>query len=241
MAFIAGGIAIGGALGLGGAFLSSQAAGSAAQKQADASKYAADLQKQEYDQQRADQQPWREAGAQALSQMSDPYLQKNFSAEDFQTDPGYQFRMQQGQDAIQRSAAAAGGLQNGGTLRALSDYGQNFASNEYNNAYNRFTNNQSNRFNRLSSVAGLGQTANAQMGQAGQNYANQVGGIMTSNANAQGAAGMAQANAWNGALSGIGSNWMQAQMMNRKYPATTTQTPSPTIAGGSYFDTSSIG
>lgn len=215
MAFIAA-AAIGGGLGLAGAYMSSQAAGNAADKQAAASEYAANLQKQEYDQQRADQQPWRDAGVQALSGLSNPDFQKDFSMGDFQQDPGYQFRMQQGQDAIQRSAAAAGGLQNGGTLRALTEYGQNFASNEYNNAYNRFNNDRTNRFNRLSSIAGLGQNANAQMGQAGQNYANQVGGIMTNNANAQGAAGIAQANAWSGALSGIGNNVMMGSMYGAK-------------------------
>lgn len=217
MAFIVAGATI--VAGAGSALINSNAAGAAADKQAEAQRYAADLQNQQYNQTRADQQPWREAGAGALSQMQDPGFQKNFSMSDFQADPGYQFRMQQGQDALQRSAAARGGLMSGGTLKALSDYGQNSASQEYQNAYNRFTNDQSNRFNRLASVAGVGQTANAAVGAAGANYANNAGNIAMSGANAQGAAGIAGANAWGGALTGGANNMMQAQMMNRLMPS----------------------
>ena len=153
----------------------------------------------------------------------DQDLTRKFTNDDFTKDPGYDFRMQEGQKALERSAAARGGLQNGGTMKALAEYGQGFASNEYQNAYNRFNNDQSNRFNRLSSIAGMGQGANAANAQAGQNYAGQVGNNNMSSANAQGAAGIAQGNAWGGALSSIGKigmdigaqqeqqNWMQRQ------------------------------
>lgn len=143
----------------------------------------------------------------------DPELTRKFSMADYQEDPGYQFRLQQGQKALERSAAARGGLSNGGTIRGLSDYAQGSASQEYQNAYNRFNNDQSNRFNRLASLSGMGQTANAAMGSAGQNYANQVGQNSMGAANAQGAAGMAQAGAWGNALSGIGNSAMQLGMM----------------------------
>jgi hypothetical protein len=287
MSFVA--VAIGGSavLGLGGAALSAKAAGNAAEKQSDAAKYAADLQNQQYEQQRADQSPWRDAGLQALygglytrkdggqgmamgqnpeyakiqaqidglkndprrvsdhdffnqtdaqikdleakrdglgqtidasKYQIDPNLTRNFTMADFQKDPGYDFRMQEGEKAIQRSAAARGGLQTGGTLRAITDYGQNFASNEYGKAYDRFTNDQTNRFNRLSSLAGLGQTANAAMGQAGQNYANQSGNIAMEGANAQGAAGIAQANAYGNTLSGLGKTWADYSVMSKFAP-----------------------
>jgi Ni/Co efflux regulator RcnB len=52
-------------------------------------------------------------------------------------DPGYQFRLKSGSDALQRSAAARGTLRTGGTLKDIMDYGQNFASQEYGNIYNR--------------------------------------------------------------------------------------------------------
>lgn len=99
-------------------------------------------------------------------------FQKTFGDTEFQGDPGYQFRLQQGQNALQQSAAAQGGLLSGAAAKALSKYNQNFASNEYQNAYNRFTNDQNNRFNRLATLAGVGQTATNQLGNAGQNYTN---------------------------------------------------------------------
>lgn len=55
----------------------------------------------------------------------------------FQQDPGYQFRLKQGEDAIMHSAAARGGRMGGDTLKALLEHGQNFATNEYGNAINR--------------------------------------------------------------------------------------------------------
>jgi hypothetical protein len=59
------------------------------------------------------------------------------SFEDAQNEPGYAFRMQQGTDALQRSAAAKGLLRTGGTLKDLLEYGQNFGAQEYANVYNR--------------------------------------------------------------------------------------------------------
>lgn len=217
MSFIAAAVVGGvGALGsVGGAVISGNAARDAANKQSDAANQASQLQKQEYDQTRADQQPWREAGTQALSQMQDPGFQKSFTMSDFQQDPGYAFRMQEGQKALERSAAAGGGFNSGAFSKALTQYGQNFASNEYQNAYNRFNNDQTNRFNRLSSLAGAGQTANSQIGAAGQNYANNAGQNMMGAANAQGAAGIAGANAMNGAISNVGNNMTQGYWMNR--------------------------
>jgi hypothetical protein len=160
--------------------------------------------------------------------MLDPSLTRAFSMDDFQKDPGYDFRMQEGQKALERSAAAKGGLMGGGFGKALSRYGQDYASNEYQNAYNRFNNDQGNRFNRLSALSGLGQTANAQIGQAGQNYANQVGNNYTGLANAQGAAGVAQSNALGNGLSGLAQagmgyaanqqqqNWMDQWSKNQQ-------------------------
>jgi hypothetical protein len=227
-----------GALGsIGGAVIGSNAANSAAEKQAQATKEANELQykmfqeqsetqKGMYDQQRQDLEPWRKAGVGALSQLGNADFQRDFTMNDFEQDPGYQFRMAEGQKALERSAAARGGLQSGGTLKALAKYGQDFASNEYGNAYNRFNSDRDRRFNRLSSLAGIGQTANSQLGNAGSNYANQfsaqagnlagnVGNNLTGLANAQGAAGMAGANAWGNALGNIGNLGMQGLWMNQ--------------------------
>ena len=75
----------------------------------------------------------------------------------FQTDPGYQFRYAEGMRALERSAAARGGLLSGGFARKAIRYGQDFASNEFANVYNRIAN-----------IAGVGQTANSQANQSSQ-------------------------------------------------------------------------
>jgi hypothetical protein len=175
------------------------------------------MQKQMYDQTRADHEPWRAAGARALEGLSSDDFKRDFTSADFQQDPGYAFRMAEGQKALERSAAARGGLQGGAFGKALSRYGQDYASNEYGNAYNRFNQDRDRRFGRLSNIAGMGIGANNAISGAGQNYANNAGQNMMGAANAQGAAGIASANAWSGALSGVAKagmdygaqNWMQ--------------------------------
>lgn len=169
----------------------------AQQAQQDATNSANSTQKQMFEEQRQDAAPWRQAGSAALSQMQNPDFQKDFTMADFQADPGYQFRMQEGQKALERSAAAKGGLNSGATLKALSRYSQGVASDEYQNAYNRFNNDRTTRFNRLSSIAGAGQTANTQLSQAGTSMANQISSNTTNMGNAQAAGQMAMANQQN--------------------------------------------
>jgi len=213
MAFIAASI-IGGTAAIAGGALSASAAGSAAEKQAAATRDANNLQYKMFQQTREDQTPWREAGMRALAGLGNPDFQRDFNINDFGNDPGYAFRMQEGQKALERSAAARGGLFGGAFGKALTRYGQDYASNEYQNAYNRFNNDRNNRFNRLSSIAGVGQTANNAIQNAGMNYANQTGNNLTNLANAQGASGIAQASAWGGALGGIANSAMNYQNMN---------------------------
>jgi hypothetical protein len=63
---------------------------------------------------------------------------KNFGTADFQTDPGYAFRLSEGMKALDRTAASRGGLLSGATLKGAQRYGSDLASQEYGNAYNRF-------------------------------------------------------------------------------------------------------
>lgn len=137
-------------------------------------------------------------------------LGRGFTMADFQADPGYQFRMDQAMKALQGSAAARGSLMSGGALRDLDSYSQGLASQEYQNAFNRFETTQNDRYNRLASLAGLGQTANASNSQLGMMAANNQGNYLTQGANASAAGYMGMANA---ATQGMG-NWMQYQMYN---------------------------
>jgi hypothetical protein len=109
----------------------------------------------------------------------------------FQADPGYGFRFAQGQKALERSAAARGGLLSGNTGGALQQYGQGMASQEYQNAFNRYQAERQARLGPLQSLAGIGQTSVNALGQAGGNYANSVGNIGMNQANIAANAGLA--------------------------------------------------
>jgi hypothetical protein len=183
-----------------GTLYGANAAGNAAKAQADAARYATDIGNQQFAQTRADMEPWRQSGIGALAQINKGTaaggdFNRNFTATDFQADPGYQFRMDQGRQGLERSAAARGGLLNGGTLKALNRYGQDYASNEFGNAYNRWNNDTTSRYNRLSSIAGLGQTTASQVaGYGAQNAANAGNNAMQAgNATASGYIGRANA------------------------------------------------
>jgi predicted flap endonuclease-1-like 5' DNA nuclease len=154
-----------------------------------------------------------------------------------QNDPGYQARMNIGADVLQRSAAARGGVLTGGTAKALDTYGQDYASNEYNNVYNRaltgydtnynvFQQNQANQFNRLAAISGIGQTAAGNLANAGQAASNNVSsnllgtaqgmGQQLNNAAAANASGIVgSANAWGGALGNTGNNLSQLLMLQQ--------------------------
>jgi hypothetical protein len=183
------------AAGVAGAAISSNASKSAAETQAAAAGNATQTQWNEYQQTRADQAPWRDAGSQAVGQLSN-ITNGNISATDYakliQGLPGYQFQMDQGNQAVQRDLAARGLLNSGAAGKALTQYGQGVASN-YSNQY----------MNYLQSLAGLGQTATQATSAAGTNAANQVGAndIYAGNARASGYVG--QANAINAGLSGL--------------------------------------
>jgi hypothetical protein len=139
-------------------------------------------------------------------------LNKRFSNEEFEKDPGYQFRMDEGMKGVEGGAAARGNLLSGAALKAINKYGQGFASNEYGNAYSRFNNDQTNTYNRLAGLVNSGQGATNQMsntsGQFAQNNANAMGAY----GNAQAAGYMGQANALNQGI-GNATNWYQNQQI----------------------------
>ncbi len=182
----------------------------------DAANMANNTQTAEYNLNRNDQAPWREAGATALSDLNAkmPSLNKPFSMSDFTQDPGYNFRLQQGQKALEGSAAARGGLLGGDTMKALTNYNQDAASAEFGSAFERYNANNDRTFNRLASVAGLGQTATANVGAQGMNMANQVGANITGAGNAAAAGNVSTANTINSTI-GTGMNtWMMNQYLN---------------------------
>lgn len=111
----------------------------------------------------------------------------------FMADPGYGFRFDEGLRAIERSASARGMNLSGGILKALTRYGQGTASQEYGNVYNR-----------LSNIAGLGQTGQSLTAQAGMNSANQQGGYLQNIGNSQAAGTLGRASVYGDTLSQLG-------------------------------------
>ena len=196
---------------LGSSVIGAASAKSAANTQASAADRAAELQRQQFEQTRADQEPWRQAGINALGEMQRtagnvPGAFK-FGMDQFQQDPGYAFRLSEGQKALDRSAAARGGLISGGALKAATRYGQDMGSQEYQNAFNRaYTGygtdvaRENQLYNRQAAMAGIGQTSTNLMNQAGQNYATNAGNMITGGAAAQGAGQVGMANAFTGGL-----------------------------------------
>jgi len=152
-------------------------------------------------------------------------LNRDFTLADFNKDPGYQFRMDEGTQALERSAAARGGLLSGGTLKDLTNYSQGVASGEYSNAYNRFNADRTQRFNRLSALAGTGQTAATNLNSDATNLGNTVGNNILGAANARSAGYVNTGNAINSGINTIGNYYLQQQYLNRFAPQSTITAP----------------
>jgi hypothetical protein len=157
------------------------------------------LQREMFERQIALQEPFRQAGVNALAKMNlgeysqTPQFAFNYSQN---TDPGTQFRLQQGLNAMNATAAARGGLISGNALKAGQDYGQAQGSQEYQNAFNRYLTGYNadvaranNMYNRVSGIAGTGQTTTNQLatmaGNYGQNASNTILGQGANRANSE--------------------------------------------------------
>jgi len=251
MAFITAALISGGAALLGGA-LASNAQGQAARTQADAANNAAALQKTTADKQLALQEkmfnkqnelqePFRQAGLSGQNRLLDLLglsgntkaagygtAAQNFTPSDLTSDPGYQFRLNEGLKALDASAASRGGLLSGNAGRALVDYGQAAGSQEYQNAFNRYNTNRANILNPLQSLAGQGQSSSNTMGAAAganaaagsntlQNYGTNAGNMMVNAGNAQASGYLGQANSWNQALNNAAGGYQNYAMMNKLF------------------------
>lgn len=233
----------GAALASHGASKQAAAANQAAQLQHQDAQDALNFQKKEYADQQKNEAPWLQAGQGAVTSLAGmlnnggfPDWTGKFQAPTDvteQNDPGFMFRLQEGQKALERSAAAKGNLLTGGTAKAEQRYGQDYASNEYQNVYNRslqqyqqgyneFENNQTNKFNRYASLAGLGQTAAGQLNSAGSSAANNMSSILLNSGQQIGndlqnaaAAHASSYNAWGNALSGGANNISQYVMLQQ--------------------------
>jgi hypothetical protein len=255
-------LAIAGAIGAGtsiiGGILNSGAASTAAQQQqAGANKAAgavgaAGQQAQNYltgqlSNEAGNASPYLQAGAQATNQLSNALapggsLTQQFgqfqapTAAQAAAMPGYQFQLQQGENALQNSAAAKGGLLSTGTAKALDNYSQGLASTDYGNLFNQalsgyqtnfntFNTQQNEAYSRLMGLSGQGASSAAALNnvqQGGTNAlanslmgtAQEQGGYYTAAANAQAAGTIGSTNALVGGLSGAANAFGGAMTLN---------------------------
>ena len=199
---------------LGAGLLGGIASSKAAKTQANATENAAELQYQQFERQVELQEPWRKAGEAALNKLAPIASEYTpFGMKQFRADPGYAFRMSEGMKGLERSAAARGGLLSGGTLKGIQRFGQDLASQEYTNAFNRYQTERAARLQPLQSLAGVGQTASQQLGLAGQQMASNVGEALGAGAQARASGYVGGANALSGAL-GNYMNYNQSQQQN---------------------------
>lgn len=128
-----------------------------------------ELQRELSEQQRQDFEPWRVAGQDALRRIREGIDAGDFVVPDdfdYKTDPGYEFRLNQGIEARDKSAAARGLLLSGAQQKELEDYGQGMASQEYANAYAREFNKRKTNYNILNSLNVGGQSSAARQAQS---------------------------------------------------------------------------
>ena len=206
-------------------YMGSKAAEGAARTTSDATVQAALIQQEMYEQGREDLAPYRESGYTALEDIESlkPYLTTQFGEDQLAQylDPSMAFRMKYGTQATERLANVGGGAISGNTLRALNEFGQNLASTEYGNAFNRFQTERGNIYNTLANIAGMGQGAvNTGVGM-GTTTAQNLGTLAVGGAQAQAAGQIGSANAISNAIQGP-SNYLQLAALMGKNPFATT-------------------
>ena len=190
------------------------AAKSAAETQAQSAREANELLYKMYQEQKGLQEPFRGAGITAQNRLLDLLglsqnkgaegygrYAKDFGMSDFTADPGYAFRLAEGQKTLERNAAARGGLISGGALKAATRYGQDMGSQEYQSAFNRYQTNRANQLQPLGSLLTSGQAAASNQSAAAGNYGTQAGGNITGAGAATAAGQVGSVNALTNALS----------------------------------------
>jgi len=230
----------------------SSAQQSAAQQASEVAAQTADqqvaLQREIFEKQTELQAPFREAGLKGQNRLMEllgiggtagapgygKYATAEYGADKFKADPGYAFRMSEGMKALERSAAARGGLLSGATLRGTQRYGQDLASQEYQNAFNRYQAERAGTLNPYQALAGTAQSSanvlGGQAGQMGSNISNALGaygsaaqGNIIGSGNAQASGYMGMANAIGGGV-GQGINFYQNQQLLNRLPTYGTST-----------------
>ena len=195
-------------------YMGSRSASRAADVQAQATQAAQDAQERMFERQVELQEPFRQAGIGALNKLIPLTDYTKFGMDQFTQDPGYAFRLSEGMKGLERTAAARGGLLSGATLKGAQRFGQDLASQEYQNAFNRYQTERAAQLNPLQSLAGVGQTsANTLTGVAGA-YGSQMGQNLQDIGTARASGYLGSQNALNQALGQAGQMYQYGQRTN---------------------------
>lgn len=179
------------------------------------------LNKEIFESNKASAQPWIDAGKQALTTLTTKIQDGSFDLskygmDDLVQDPGYQFRLEQGQKAIDRKASAAGKFLSGNQLEAASDYNQASASQEFSNAFARTQSERNAEYGRLQDQSGQGLAATNALSGVATNYARDTNNILQTQATQQGNAAVNTGNAWANAgqnIATVGNNAIENYML----------------------------
>lgn len=136
----------------------------------EATREAIELSRQQYEQFRTDISPWREEGVKGLTDLEEKVMA---GPGEFVKPPGYEEGLKEGVEGIQRRQSARGMLASGQTLKGLSEFGQEYGSREYNKFLDRYYEG----LRPLQELAGVGQTATAEIGQAGGSSVGSAGAL----------------------------------------------------------------
>ena len=213
---------------LASAIIQADATKDAAKAQTDAVTQANNLQERMYNEQVARLAPYAAGGLTAQNQLMNVLglgantgqadygkYAKDFSMADFQADPGYAFRMSEGLKALDRTAASRGGLMSGATLKGTQRYGQDLASQEYNNAFNRYQTNRTNQLQPLGNLMAAGQSAAGGQNTASGSYGTSGSELAQAQGNIAAQQGINTANAYTGALQSGISSYQNQNLMNQ--------------------------
>jgi hypothetical protein len=228
------GALLGGALGLGGSLISSNAAQNAAQTQANAANQSTALQQQIYQQNLQNMQPYLQAGQTGLSSLMNamPSLTGTFTNQDLTNNlaPNYQFMLNQGLGANAQNVNVGGGGSN--VNRSNQVFAQNYAQNAYQQAFNNWLNNRQSNISNLLVPANIGLGAAGSLAgtstQAGANIGSSMIGAGTASAAGQ----VGSANALAGGLTGVGNSALLASLLNGSQNTANTNTNNPNIYAG---------
>jgi len=241
---------IGTAIGAGASILggrsSAKASNNAANLQAQglAAQIAED--RRQYDQNRTDTEAWRKVGTEAQYTLGDMLglqvdgrtpnadvdnIMGDFTLDQFKADPGYQFRLNEGNKAIDRGASAKGNYFSGSTMKDLLRYGQDYSSNEFSNAFNRDSVEKDRKYNYLSGVSGSGQNSTNQVMNTNSQIASNIGNAYSSTGNVRAAGAVGANNAMQQGFSNAFNNYTMGNLLNNP-SAIPSYAPSPSYGGG---------